>query len=137
MNVRPELVVLAILAGLLPVTVSNVIDTAPVAYLPGVQTAWEQRAEDMGVEVVVTDDDRNCGGVLNGAGLGGGCHDPATPDRIYVGAWMDAATLERVALHELAHAWYFRAGIGGSECMADRLAAKWGAAGPFTYCEPV
>lgn len=108
---------------------------APVSYLPGVQGAWEQRAQDMGVTVVFTDDERNCGAQIEG-GYGGGCFDPATPDHVYLSLWMGAQGLERTALHELAHVWFFRQGIDETECMADRLAAKWGAVGPFFYCAP-
>lgn len=132
MGKRWEWVALAALAGLLPVTIPAAIASTPTAYLPGVQTSWEQRAQDMNVTVVFTDDERNCGAQLGG--LTGGCFNPATPDRIYIGSWLSAESLERVGLHELAHAWYFSQGIDETECLADRLAAEWGASGPFQYC---
>ncbi len=125
-----------ILSGFVGALVSVSLSIAPFAYLPGVQGAAEQRAVDMGVTIVVTNDARNCGAQESWTGVGG-CFDTSNPDVIYVSPWADANGLEYVTLHELAHRWMFVNGQDSTdECRADLIAASWGAAGPFHYCGP-
>lgn len=83
------------------------------------ESAAEQRAEEMGIEVVYTDSppckQDGCAGVF----------DPATPDRIYIrnGTWHP----DDLILHELAHVQQFRDGAPLDECEADEIAKSWGA----------
>jgi hypothetical protein len=139
MNVRPELV-LKVLVGMLTATVVGLIVSAPgpsmkvietpaPAYLPGIQTEWEQRAADMGVTVIFTDDERNCGAIgRKDDQVGGGCASLEQPI-IYVGLGLDARGVEFTALHELAHILQMRQGVALDECQADDIARHWGGIG--------
>jgi hypothetical protein len=123
-----------VLIGLVAALAVAVATLVPFGYLPGVTTAAEQRAADMGVTIVYTDDERNCGAQL-GDGQGGGCFSSETPDVIYVGSWMRSQMLEETILHELGHVWLYQHGLSThDECRADRLAQEWGAPAPGYYC---
>src|SRR5690606_2152564 len=84
---------------------------------------WEAKADSMGVEVIFTNDHRNCGAVND---LLGGCFDAATPNVIYVLPDMGPEVTQGVVLHELAHVEQWRNEEPLDECLADTRAREWG-----------
>lgn len=121
------------LTALTVTLVALVVVVVPFGYLPGVTTAAEQRAADMSVTIIYTDDERNCGAQM-GDGVGGGCFHPETPNVIYVGTWLYAEKLDATILHELGHAWLYQHGSPHDECAADAKAIDWGATWTYYDC---
>jgi hypothetical protein len=117
------------LAVAIPAAAATLPHSAPPARSSFAPAYWRDRAADMGVTVIFTDDERNCGA---------GCWDPDTPLTIYVTPGMSPTATQQVVLHELGHVWLYKhPEFTGSECLADRLAYVWGASGPFSYCGPI
>jgi len=92
---------------------------------------WQSKADSMGVEIIWTSDERNCGS--KGGSQKGGCFDPTTPEVIYVSVMPAMATLT-VVFHELAHVQQYREGLPLDECDADRRAAEWGSTQAIYVC---
>lgn len=123
-------IALAVLVAALFLTVAFLV---PLGYLPAVTTPAEQRAADMGITIIYTDDERNCGGQIGGSG--GGCFFSETPDVIYIGTWLSAEQLESTILHELGHVWLYQHGLSShDECAADAKAIEWGANSTYYDC---
>jgi hypothetical protein len=85
------------------------------------------RADDMGITLVWTSDERNCGADASSHGLGG-CYNHAEPTVIYISEGMGYDATSHIILHELAHVQQFRDSPRGrtNECEADQLAYQWG-----------